>query len=97
MKPPTQSLFILVASLLAGGCGTIADGDGARLDHWGPIPVLCLGACEVLDPYYYDREEKAALRGEGETTPASPQPSAATQTAEPMLAPKPNLPPPPAG
>jgi len=95
VQQTAKILISLAFSLSAVGCGTIADsGGGARLDHWGPIPVLCLGKCEVLDPYYYDRDEKAAARGEAMAGDAPvQQPSSANPPgAEATLAPEPNLP-----
>jgi len=69
----------LLALLLAGGCGTLIEGENARLDHWGPLPVVCLGQCSALDQYYYDKQQPAATDNPDTTDQAERTDSAEQQ------------------
>lgn len=89
IKPARFWVPALIMASAGVGCGTLIEGDGARLDHWGPLPVVCLGQCSVLDPYYYDKQDPTTSDGESatDTTAADTTEDSGDPAAETMAAP----------
>lgn len=71
MRRIFQVVPALVMAGLVGGCGTLVEGEHARLDHWGPLPVVCLGECSALDPYYYDKQQASTEKAADTSAPTA--------------------------
>ena len=78
MARKASGVSMVVCTLLVSGCGTLIEGEHARLDHWGPLPVVCLGECSALDPYYYDKQPAGAGQSATKNAAGAEAPTAET-------------------